>query len=165
MTFVSIKNIDKDLISSFDCGVNELNDFFHKYAKQNDKKNIGKTFVLLSDERIIGYYTLSSAQIAFEEIPDELLKGLPRYPIPCMRIARLAVEKRFQKDGYDALLLKDALLRIVNLSQHTGIYFVLVDAKKESISFYEHYGFVSLKDADLTCLLPVATIKKAIRNE
>ena len=162
MKIVSIKEISKESIASFDCGNEALNVFFQKYALQNDKKNIGQTFVCMDETDAVGYYTLSNAQIAFAELSKQLAKGLPKYPIPCIRIARLAVDKKCQRDGKGSLLLRDALLRIVNLSNQTGIFFVIVDAKESSKSFYEHYGSIKLNDAELTYVLPVETVKKAM---
>ncbi|MBR4461648.1 MAG: GNAT family N-acetyltransferase [Erysipelotrichaceae bacterium] len=164
MNFVSIQDTSKETIDAFDCGSDELNEFIRKYAKQNDKKDIGKTFVCTEDDHIIGYYTLSNAQIMFENTPKELSKGLPKYPIPCIRIARLAIDRRFQNEGYGSSLLKNALLKIVRLSEHTGIYFIIVDAKESSASFYEHYGFIRLNMGNLTYIIPVSTVRKAIVN-
>ena len=163
MKIVPVNKIRKEDMESFDCGVEALNDFFKKYAIQNDKKNIGKTFVCSNEKEIVGFYTLSNAQIAFNDLSGSLTKGLPKYPIPCIRIARLAVDKKYQNGGNGSFLLRDALLRIVNLSFQTGIYFVIVDAKESSKSFYEHYGFIKLNDADMTYLMKVETIKKAIQ--
>ena len=163
MKIVPIKEITKAKLADFDCGIGELNVFFRSYAAQNDRKNIGKTFVCMDEEQVIGYYTLANAQIAFDDLTDGLSKGLPKYPIPRIRIARLAVDRRYQKDGKGSLLLRDALLRIVNLSFQTGICFVIVDAKESSRNFYEHYGFIRLDSKDLTYLLPVETIRKALK--
>lgn len=162
MKIVSIKETTKKQLQSFDCGTEELNDYLKRYALQNDKKNIGKTFIAEEKEEIIGFYTLSIAQIGFEELSDEQLKGLPKYPIPCIRIARLVIDKRYQHNGIGSLLLKDAFLRIVNISHHTGVYFVVADAKQQSIDFYRHYGFLPLKEKKQTYVLPVKTIQKAI---
>lgn len=162
MKIISVKEVSKEAVAAFDCGNEALNSFFQKYALQNDRKNIGKTFVCIDDGNIVGYYTLSNAQIAFDELSKPLSKGLPKYPIPCIRIARLAVDLKYQSGGNGSFLLRDALLRIVNLSYQTGIYFVIVDAKETSKDFYEHYGFIKLNDVELTYLLPVETIKRAL---
>lgn len=161
MKVVSIQKVNKKEIREFHCGIDELDTFISKYAMQNDKKDIGKTFVLKDEDRMIGFYTLSNAQIAFDELKDSLSKGLPKYPVPCIRIARLAVAEEYQKNGFGAILLKDAILRILNVADHTGIYFVIVDAKESSFSFYEKYGFIRLEH-DLTYLLPISTIRKAL---
>ena len=57
------------------------------------------------------------------------------------------------------------MLLIVNLSYQTGVYFVIVDTKETSKDFYEHYGFIKLNNVELTYLLPVETIKKAIGQQ
>ena len=85
--------------------------------------------------------------------------------IPCIRIARLAVDLKYQRNGNGTFLLRDALLRIVNLSYQTGVYFLIFDAKETSKDFYEHYGFIKLNNVELTYLLPIETIKKAIGQQ
>lgn len=157
---VPINHVNKDLLQHFDCGTEELNVFLGRYALQNDKKNVGKTFVCIENDRITGFFTLSNAQINFKELSDEMQHGLPRYPIPCIRIARLAIDKEFQKKGYGKLLLKDAFGKIIDISDVTGICFVLVDAKESSYGFYEKYGFMRLNDS-LTYILSVKTLQKA----
>jgi len=45
----------------FDCGVDALNEFLCKYARQNAKKGLGRTFVTLRpDERIVRRYGFTS---------------------------------------------------------------------------------------------------------
>lgn len=57
MNFISIKDCPKNQIDFFTCGNGELDEYFKRYALQNDKRNLGKTFVLF-DDSIIGFYTL-----------------------------------------------------------------------------------------------------------
>jgi len=158
----SIKECPPTLLSGFDCGEEHLNLFLSSYAKQNDEKGYGRTFVLLEDDALIGFYTLASAQIEFAHIPGHLLKNLPRYPAPAIRIARLAVRKRSQGKGYGAILLKYAFKRILLAAINAGIAFVLVDAKESARGFYEHYGFVRLTDESNLYVMPIATMLKAV---
>ncbi|MBW4510187.1 MAG: hypothetical protein KME64_27260 [Scytonematopsis contorta HA4267-MV1] len=68
---------------NFDCGIPELNDYLKKYARQNDKKGITKTFVVIpesGDKVVAGYYSIRMNKIEFEVIPEKYKKGLPRYP-------------------------------------------------------------------------------------
>ena len=86
----------------FNCGIKELNQYLARYALQNDKKKIGRTFVAVSGDnptRVLGYYTVSMAQIELQDLPPELKKGLPRYPVPAMRIGMLAVDLSAQGKG------------------------------------------------------------------
>jgi GNAT superfamily N-acetyltransferase len=147
---------------NFDCGLDSLNVYLKKYAWQNFKKNVGVTILVFEEgkrDRILGYYTVSMAQINFEHLPPGLSKGLPRYPVPAMRVGRLAVDRSVQVKGVGSALLRNALQRAITLSTEVGTCAVLVDAINEQAkSFYEHYGFVALNDLPSALVLPVTTI-------
>ena len=156
-----IEPIQKDQnFKSFDCGEPSLNDYLVRYAWKNDQGNISKTFVLVdSDKNIYGYYSIYSASIGFEMLPEASAKHLPRYPIPCARLARLAVTGSCQGKGAGARLLIDALHRINQVSFELGIKFIIVDALNETAGkFYQHYGFIALPGQDLKLFLPMETI-------
>ena len=162
---VSIKEIDsKRMLKSFDCGITALNEFLYNYALKNDLLEIGKTFLALDNESIAGYFTLANAQLAFDEIPFDYKTKLPRYPIPSIRIARLAVDAKLQKKGIGKWLLTQAFIKIVSVSEITGLKFIIVDAKESSKSFYEHYGFIKLYDKELCYFIPIETIKAALAD-
>jgi GNAT superfamily N-acetyltransferase len=152
----------------FDCGNESLNDFLKRYALQNLKKNISFTIVAVSEEnrkKILGYYSVSMAQVDFEDLPADLAKGIPRYPVPAMRIGRLAVDRIAQGVGLGGELLRHALSRALELSREVGTCIVLVDAIDENAKrFYEKYGFVSLIDLPLSLVLPMETIAEARRK-
>ena len=158
----SIRDCDNSSLQGFDCGEAELNDFLIRYAKQNEAKGISRTFVLREDDKVVGFYTLASALIQFEHLPDTLAKRLPCYPAPAIRIARLAVSKDKQGSGFGATLLKLALRRILLIAVNAGVAFVLVDSKPNAKGFYEHFGFVRLAAKENLYALPVATILKTL---
>lgn len=166
LTLVSINDIDSPfLLKSFDCGIIDLNEFLSKYAKKNHDLGIGRTFVALdSDKRVAGFFTLSAAQVAIRDIPLDFRKKLPRYPVPALRLARLAVSKDVQGKGVGKWLLKHSFIKAVQVAEITGLYFLIVDAKETSKSFYEHYGFTTFSNESLTYFLPISTIKKAIET-
>ncbi len=147
----------------FDCGEPELNEYLKKYARQNSDKGIARAFVAMPDDgsnRILGYYTLSSSHIGFEELPDTYRKRMPRYPIPAIRLGRLAVDQSMQGHGLGGILLIDALYRSLRVAEEIAVKVVIVDAKHEQAKqFYRHFGFVELVDKPLNLFLPVETIK------
>jgi len=147
-----------------DCGNPSLNEFLRLYALKNDKLSIGKTFIGLVDEEYVGgYLTVSTAQITTEDLPEEVRKKLPRYPVPAFRIGRLAVDKKYQGVGIGYRLLKQALLKAVEVSEEVGLYAVLVDAIDEKAkAFYEKYGFIAFDEKPLKLFLPIVTIKAAM---
>jgi GNAT superfamily N-acetyltransferase len=150
----------------FNCGIEELNRYFKQFAFPNDKKNIGKTFVAISHTDLLqplGYYTVSMAQILFSELPEDLKKGLPKYPIPAMRIGKLAIDMQYQKKGLGSFLLRDALLRAIRISSEIAIYCILVDALNEKAkNFYLKFGFIPFPATPLTLVLPLKTIIQAV---
>lgn len=162
---VSIKDVSKSKLKKFDCGIEVLNEFLSRYSLKNDTLGIGRTFVAFDEnEDIVGYFTLATAQVVYDEIPDEYRGKLPKYPIPSLRIARLAVGKDLQGKGIGKWLLTQAFIKIVHVAEITGLYLIIVDAKETSKSFYEHYGFINFKDKELSYFLPVETIRKAMEG-
>lgn len=148
--------------NSFDCGMQELNQFLKTCANQNQENHISKTFVAVRPPKkrdILGFYTLAAGQISFDQLPDK--QKHPRYPVSIARLARLAVDLKYQGTGLGGYLLHDALQKIKAASDVVGIFAVVVDAKnKDAKSFYEHYGFMELKNPDMALFLPMETINK-----
>lgn len=144
---------------SFDCGEPSLNDFLQRFARQNDAKGLGRTFVAVrpGETTIMGYYTMSSGAVTFETVPDKL----PRYPIPVVHVGRLAVDLVARGLGLGEVLLIDALRRTTLIAEQIGIYAVEVRALNESArAFYLKYGFVALLDDPLHLYLPMKTIRQ-----
>jgi len=143
---------------SFDCGVESLNDFLKRFAKQNDKKGLGRTYVAVNEshERICGYYTIASGAVSFETIPE----NLPRYPVPVIHLGRLAVDKDFQGQRVGKVLLADALRRAVKIAEELGVYAVEVYALTETAKeFYTKFGFSALRDERLHLYLSIKKIR------
>ena len=148
----------------FDCGNEVLNQYLRTQAKQDLRRDLAQTYVLVQEDRsVVGYYTLSASSIEHTHLPDEARKKLPRYPIPAALIGRLAVDQRIQQQGFARQLLGDALHRAVAMSKTLGIHAIVVDAKDNaSTAFYQKFGFVPLNDSPLHLYLPIKTIQAAI---
>jgi len=129
----------------FDCGVEPLNRYLRSLAAQHRSKGIATTFVLVDSTAaatILGYYTLSAASLAFERLTDADRRGLPEYPIPAVRIGRLATSSAHRGQRLGELLLQNAVKRILAVRQTLGVRVVLVEAKDATVeAFYRRYGF------------------------
>lgn len=153
---VSVESTTPTQRKDFSCGVDDLDLFLQRFAKGNHKKGLGKTFVLLEDDAITGYYTISMGSVDFEQLQEKL--NLPKYPIPVARIGKLAVSKEAQGKGVGKSLLIDALDRIYQASENIAAFAVVLEAKDEKVkAFYEHLDFIPYKDA-LSLYLPMATV-------
>ena len=153
------------LRDSFESGVPSLDNFLRSLVSQYEKRNLGRTYVAFRDEdpRVLGYYTIASGAVAFEDLPAEGTKKLPRHPVPVVLIARLAVDLSVQGQRLGEKLLIDSLARSVDLSTKLGIHAVVVDAvDQKAKAFYEKYLFKALLDSELHLYLPIATIAAAL---
>lgn len=127
---------------AFDCGQDALNRYLRNHALANQQARAAQTYVALTGENVIGYYTLVVGEVAFEQAADRLKKGLARYPIPVMVLARLAIASNWQGQGIGAGMLRDAVLRTLAAAEIAGIRAMVVHAKNERArAFYEYHGF------------------------
>ncbi len=163
LTFVPISKVPKSARASFSCGTDALDQYFHRQAKQDLKRGVAATFVLMEDQAVIGYYTLSAAEIDAGQLPAELRAKMPRYPmLPATRMGRLAVDKRRQRQGWGEKLLLDAMRRAFQNVDVVGSIALVVDAKEEARSFYPKFGFVELVDQRNQLFLPMETVRRAV---
>lgn len=154
---IPITEITPVQYKNFSCGYAALDEYLKRYAKGNHRKNIGKTFVLIQESEVVGYYTLSMGSIEFQSIPQKLQAGLPKYPIPIARIGRLAVTSKAKGNGFGKFLFVDAIHKIWAASSAVAAYAVVVDAKDSTaVSFYQHFGFIPFEEQPLTLFLPLA---------
>src|ERR1041384_7809828 len=164
--FVSIA--DKPEVRSFDCGVPELNDYLKRYAGQNYRKGLGNTFVLVPGGKkadAAGYHTLSMAQVDLHSLSKSHRKGLPKYPVPAVRLSRLAVDRKWQGQGLGEMLLMDAIHRVVAAVQSVAAKFMIVDAKSEKATgFYLKYGFHPFESGPPSLAVSIDTLKSLFKK-
>ena len=92
--------------------------------------------------RILGFYSLSAASLAFERLTEADRKGFPKYPVPAARIGRLATSLSVRGQGLGELLLQNAIKRALHARNTLGVHAVLVEAKNSAaVGFYRKYGF------------------------
>ena len=77
--------------------------------------------------------------IEAEELPQKILPE--HYPLPVLRLGRLAVDINFQGMGIGKQLFRYDLTIAIQQKKSVGCVGVVVDAKAESIGFYQKLGF------------------------
>lgn len=151
---------------AFSCGVDALDRYLQTQASQDVRRRIANCFIAspTGTTIIAGYYTLAAASIPVLDLPDDLTRRLPRYPVlPAALIGRLAVDHQFRKRSLGATLLFDAIERTIKAEP--AMFAIVVDAKNEDVAvFYRHFGFVSFASHPLRLFLPVATAMKLMRS-
>lgn len=162
-TFVELDKTLHDR-KSLDCGTDELNTFLQQFAVRHRDAGISKTMVLPSKEdeaNICAYYTLSHTEIERRNLPQKLARKLPRYPIPVMLIAQLAVHTKAQGHGLGKVSLIKALQYAYDVNLHLPSCAVVVDALDDGVQgFYEQYGFqvLATHNSRTRLFLPMKTV-------
>lgn len=150
--------------AAFSCGIEALDRYLHRQARQDERRNLTRVFIALGGEshRIAGFYTLSSYKIDLGDLPEAARKNLPHYPdVPAALIGRLAVGLAYRGRGLGGMLLVDALRRIVETGRKVAVHAVVVQAKNDdAVSFYRKFGFIAFPSRPNRLFLPVATAEQ-----
>jgi GNAT superfamily N-acetyltransferase len=129
----------------FRSGHPDLDRFFQRFAGQNQfRHHVGVTYIAVEDAAILGFVTVSPSEIEIDALPADRRRRLPRYPLPTLRLARLAVAQSAQGRGIGQALLRFALTLARRMADEIGCVGVVVDAKPEAQTFYLRYGFESM---------------------
>jgi len=152
--------------SSFSCGIPELDDYLRRQASQDAKRKVAAPFVMVDEaRRILGYYTLSAYGVRVAELPPDVARKLPKYPlIPATLLGRLAVSREHHGQKFGKLLLMDALHRSWKNSAQVASVGVVAEAIDEvARKFYLHHEFVPLLEHPRKLFIAMGTIQKAFR--
>ena len=148
--------------AAFSCGLPELDRYLARRAGQDVRRRIARVFVCTSEgtNTVLGFYTLSALAIDLSSLPEELSRKLPRHPVPCALIGRLAVDQSVRGHGLGRMLLVDAIKRTMGASDIMAIHAVIVDAKNNAAKqFYEGFGFAPMQDDSMRLFLPLGSIR------
>lgn len=156
---------DQHRFDDFDSGKPALDAFLKEMALYNQQQGYSRTFVIAdADHRVVGYHSLCAGMISRENAPRQV-KGHQAAPreIPVALLARLAVDRRYQKQGLGLALLRNALLSVISTSQLVAFRAVMVHAlDDEAEVFYAKFGFRAAKGLERTLLLPTKDIAAAL---
>jgi GNAT superfamily N-acetyltransferase len=161
-----IEKLRRDhLLDGFDCGRDELNRFLIKHALQSQQGNASQTYLVMADEQVVGFYTLVVGAVECMDAPPRVLKGLGRYPVPLMVLARLGVSVTWQGKGLGSGLLKDAMLRTLQAADIAGIRALATHAKDDQArAFYERYDFIPSLTDPYHMFLLLKDLRKALEG-
>jgi GNAT superfamily N-acetyltransferase len=152
---------------SFDGGDAALNDFLQHYARQSHEFGGAKTFLAIDDadnKSILGFYSLAPGALAYADTPETVRRGLARHDVPGFRLARLAIDLRWQGRGLGGQLLAAAALRCLRAATEVGGVVLIIDAKSDRAArWYTKYGALSLTSKPLTLVMSLATFAAELK--
>ena len=134
--------------SNFRSGHIDLDRFFQRYAGQNQfRHHLGTTWIAVDGALILGFATVSAAHLEIEDLLVSLRKRLPAYPVPVLRLARLAVADNTRGLGVGRALLRTVFVLAHRMSNDFGCIGAVVDAKPDALAFHERLGFQAFSPA------------------
>ena len=143
----------------FDCGRESLNVWLRKTALKNEANDASRTLVICAGGKVVGYYCLATGSVSRLEAPGKVKRSMPE-PLPVIVLGRLAVDSRWQGQGLGLALLRDALLRCLEVSREVAVKAVLVHALDgEASEFYQSVGFVPSPANELTLFMTMEDIR------
>jgi GNAT superfamily N-acetyltransferase len=149
-------------LADFNSGESSLDEWLKKRALKNQAAGASRCFVVCAGAAVIGYYSLSAGAISRESTPKAMRHNMPD-PLPVLLLGRLAVDRRYHNRGIGQALLRDAMLRAVNVSGEAGVFAILVHALSDQARrFYLSRGFVESPLQPMTLLMTLATVRSIL---
>jgi GNAT superfamily N-acetyltransferase len=153
-------------VSTFECGNEELDNWLRRHALAAQQMDSARTFLLVRNDRVVGYVSLTVGSVLRADAPARLVRGLPAYPIGMVLLARLAVDRSEQGKGLGALLLAEALRKAVAAGEAAAARLVVVDAIDDAaVRFYERFGFIAAPEHPHRLYRRIKDVRASLQGE
>ncbi len=150
-------------LSTFASGNDDLDAWLRRHALAAQEMDSARTFVLIGNERVVGYFSLTMGSVLRAEASAKLVRGLPAYPVGMVLLARLAIDRQEQGKGLGSLLLAEALRKAVGAGEAAAARLVVVDAIDAAAAhFYERQGFVRVPEHPLRLYRPMKDVSASL---
>lgn len=154
-------------VKHFDCGKEKLNIFLSRFAAKHARLGISSTWVLVEAEveakaPVAAFFTLAGHTITRGDIPAQKQK-LPRYQLPVVLVAQLAVSKSHSRQGLGEKTLITALRKAVELTDAglPAIGIVLDVLDEDALGFYQHFdAFDEFSENPMRLFMPMAVARQ-----
>lgn len=145
LSFQPLNKTNNSCIDDFDCGEEHLNNFLKKKALREQEKNFSRVFLGFDNiNRLVSFFSLNAASIKRSSLPRGARP--PYLEAPSILLGRLAVDSRYQSDGYGTETLLEVLSKYLEVCSITGSVALLVEAYKGAVRFYKKFKFEEIKE-------------------
>jgi GNAT superfamily N-acetyltransferase len=154
------------VVDGFDSGRGSLDGWLTLHAHQAAAAGSARTYVIIDahQRRVVGYHALTAAGLERDAATPRVIKGMPRYPIPVVLLARLAVDVSVTGLGLGGWLLRDAMLRTLAAADTIGVRAMLVHAiDADARRFYLRHGLQPSPSDPLHLMILLKDIAASLR--
>ncbi|MFQ6226821.1 N-acetyltransferase [Nocardia sp. NPDC002869] len=160
MTWISTGITTGHDLSRFDCGKEVLNRWLQQSALNAEQRWTSRTYVWTQgdDPVVLGYYAIAPTSVDkdVDGIAAKFSTGLKT--VPAFLLAKFALDREFHGQGIGEQMLVDAVTKIMGAAQASGGRLIVVDAiDEETVSFYEKYDFMLVKNTPNRLIMKLAT--------
>ena len=153
---------DHHNLDEFNSGEASLDDWLKKRARANLASGASRVFVVGDDDRVAGYYALSSSSIMCAAVPGRFKRNMPD-PIPVVLLGRLAIDARWQRQGLGRSLFRDAAMRVSQAAKAIGVRGIVVHAiSNEARKFYLALGLSECPGEPMTLVVTLQDIRASL---
>ena len=143
---------DLSVCDSFDCGHDDLNEYFHKDVKWHKEELLTQKYCLYERSApmlVLVLLDFCNDAVQLKNVPTEIDHRIHYRLLPAVKLTRLGVAKPFQRKGIGTHAL-NMVKRLFITDNRTGCRFITVDAYNETriIDFYQRNGFSPFNDKD-----------------
>lgn len=165
----AVEELDpKHALDHFDCGSDAQTTWLRRHALQAQYAGMARVYVVrrIADDRVAGFYALTTSGVFPAEAPTRVVQGTGRYDIPVIVLTRLGVDLADQGEGLGRALVVDAFRRVERASQEIGVRALLIHAEdRRARAFYE--GLAAFEPSpvdDRKLLLLMKDLRRALRH-
>jgi predicted GNAT family N-acyltransferase len=150
----------------FDCGSRVHNTFLRRYASRQNERGVSVVRVLIDRAQpssVLGYYCLSPAIIARQDVGQLLRSDLSDPTVACFRMGKLATHLVVRGEGFGRYLLGLAVQRTLEAVKHVNAFALIVVAEDDNARrFFMHYGFNACTRSAGALFLPLRQLDPVI---
>lgn len=165
LQLVAVRPEHQPALDRFDCGNEQLNHWLAAHALAGQRADLARTYLVLDATTAVAYVSLTTGSVRPASAPKRYTRGMPRYPLPTILIARLAVDHRYQRQRLGSRLLGEALRLAVIASNTAAARLVVVDAIDEQAErFYRRWGFISAPENPRRLYRKISDIRRSLEH-
>jgi GNAT superfamily N-acetyltransferase len=127
-----VENLEtKHDVGEFDCGSDAQTTWLRRHAAQSQAGGTSRVFVVrrLSDDKVVGYYALTTGSVLHAVASRRLTAGTGGYDIPVVILTRLGVDLGEQGRALGRALVVDAFRRVDRIAEEVGVRALLIHAE------------------------------------